>query len=146
MNTALQIADELAEMGWGRVRNVVRGRIVMYFSEEQPDRQGRKGYGFIRPIDDKERAIKSAAQVWFHISRGYFVRVAPAGNGLNWTYSHFVLDQQFKEPVNGDTVVFEQRPSRRRKGFETGCWTYESEYLRASAELALHQDADHSLI
>lgn len=139
MATALENADYLAdELGWGRVRvpDMTRGRITQYFSQDQPDHKGGSGYGFIAPIDDNNQPIQDAPPVWFLVSKGYFVRSAPSGTGLNWTYRHFVADRSFDEPAVGNIVVFEQRPSRRRvDGFEAGCWTYESEYARAASEL-----------
>lgn len=136
MTSALQNADYLAEYGWGRVRDDIQhGHIVQYFSNDRPDRQGRFGYGFIAP-DNGSTINPNAESVWFMASKGYFMRAAPSGSGLNWTYRHFIATRTFSEPKIGDTVVFEQRPSwRHTSGYETGCWTYEQEYVDALADL-----------
>ncbi|MDB5176560.1 MAG: hypothetical protein JWN75_228 [Candidatus Saccharibacteria bacterium] len=137
----LEKADELAELGWGRVQDVTRGRVTKYFSRECPDRNGGFGYGFISAIGDECSSIKGTSSVWFLASRGCFVRAGLSHGTLNWTHRWLVPDHLFRDPAEGDIVVFEQRRSFRG-GPEAAPWAYESEYIRVTSE---RDDADDAM-
>lgn len=97
------------ELEWGQVlpTQMHRGRVTTVFSKENTDRNGKYGYGFVDPIDERGDPVKGAARMFFHVTQRRWLEVRPGRDGEARLYRTRTKRQQ-ELPKCGDVVYYEQ--------------------------------------
>lgn len=110
-----------------RPKNFFRGQVVRFFGNDNPDRKGKFGYGFLQPESGGKLFFCMPDLVGVEISNGLLVPKL-------LFVRHHCLVQPLEEPSVGDYVMYGlyDMPSGKKRARP---WVYERDYEAAQQEL-----------